>query len=197
MASTLDNIITSVSEENQRLDTINLCFVYFLALAETRRRGYRSDLFDALDHFKCFGADLPQDCDDATALRLRSLITEFIETCPVHPSVLAAFRILHNLSVGDELKSYFISKLKFFHAQGNAQAVFQLCTELEDLGVHVFRDEQGAFIPSRSSCEAEKNMGVARRFLERLSAEPNVSPNSGPAAPPGNSGPGEGPLSVT
>jgi hypothetical protein len=66
------------------------------------------------------------------------------------------------------LKGYFITKLRYFYAQGDAYTVYQLCTVLEDLGIEVFRDEKGAFIQSRSYCKAEVNLGVARRFLERL-----------------------------
>jgi hypothetical protein len=36
------------------------------------------------------------------------------------------------------------------------------------MGMKIFRDENGKFMQSRSSCEAEINMGVARRFLESL-----------------------------
>lgn len=175
METPLGNVIKSVSVEHQHQDAINLCFVYFAALAETKRRGHRSDLFDVLNHFECLAPDLPQDCDDGTATRLRTSISEFIDKCPSHPNIPAAFRILHNLSTGDELKNYFISKLRFFYGQGNAQAVFQLCSELEDMGMRVFRDERGGFIQSRSSCEAETNMGVARRFIERLNAEQSGS----------------------
>ena len=151
---------------------INECFVYFAALAETRQRGVLSNLFDFI------APELPRDCDDKTAVRLHKVITEFIEKCPSHPNVGSAFRILLNLSVSGDLKSYLISKLEFFYAQGNAHAVYQLCTVIEDAGMDVFRDERGAFIPSRSSNEAEKNLGVARRFLERQNAEPDGAGNS-------------------
>jgi len=66
------------------------------------------------------------------------------------------------------LKGYLIAKLKFFYAQGNAQNVFQICIVLTDMGMDIFRDEKGVFMTSRSSCESEINLGVARRFLERL-----------------------------
>jgi hypothetical protein len=197
MATPFDNIISSVAAEHQHMDAMNMCFVYFGALAETRRRGHRSDLFEALDGFKCLGADLPQDCDDATALRLRELITAFIEKCPGHPNTGYAFHTLLDLSVGDELRTYFISKLKYYYAQGDAQTVFQLCSILGDLGMDVFRDEKGAFIASRSSCEAETNMGVARRFLARLNAELGTAPNGGPARRFAKSEPSEGPPSVS
>jgi hypothetical protein len=172
MSTPLEDAIAAVSAEHEHMDPINLCFLYFAALAETRRRGAVSDLI------VCFSPDIPKECDDATAVRLHNVITDFIEKCSGHPSVGGAFRTLLTLGVGDDLKSYFISKLKFYHGQGDAHTVFQLCTVLADMGVDVFRDETGAFIPSQSSCEAEKNMGVARRFLERYSAEPG---NSRPA----------------
>jgi hypothetical protein len=41
----------------------------------------------------------------------------------------------------------------------------------------VFRDETGGFIPSRSYNEAEKNLAVARRFLERQNGEPDGAAN--------------------
>jgi hypothetical protein len=167
MPTSLDNLIQFVSAERQHVADVNMCFVYFAALAETRRRGHRSNLFEALDHFKCLEPGLPRDCDDEMALNLREVITQFIENCPGHPNIGGAFHILRDLSTGNELQSYFISKLKFHHAQGDAWAVHSLCTVLTDLGMDVFRDENGAFMQSRSSCEAETNMGVARRFLER------------------------------
>jgi len=148
--------------------TINDCFVYFAALAETRQRGALSNLFE------CLPSDLPKDCDEDTAVRLDNVITDFIEKCSNHPNVGSAFRILLNLSVDDDLKSYLISKLKFYFAQGDAHTVFQLCTVIEDLGLDVFRDENGAFMPSRSTNEAEKDLGVAGRFLERQNAKPSA-----------------------
>lgn len=164
MTTPLDNIVNAISAEEQHMAEINDCIIYFAALAETRRRGVPSDLFD------CLPSDLPKHCDDATAIRLHHVITEFVEKCPNHPNVGSAFRILLNLSVSGDLKSYLISKLKLYCAQGDAHTVFQLCTVIEDLGMDVFRDEKGAFIPSRSYNEAEKNLGVARRFLERQKA---------------------------
>jgi hypothetical protein len=161
MSTPIEDSITLVSAEEQPLAAVNDCFLYFAALAETRHRGAVSDLF------QCLASDLPTDCDDATALRLHNVIAEFIERCPGHPSVGSAFRILLHLHVSDDLKSYLLAKLKFYYAQGDAHTVYQLCTVIEDLGMNVFRDEAGAFIGSRSWNEAEKNLGVARRFLER------------------------------
>jgi hypothetical protein len=150
---------------------VNDCFLYFAALAETRHRGAVSDVF------QCLAPELSTDCDDETALRIRNVITEFIERCPSHPNVCSAFRILLHLDASDGLKSYLLAKLKFFYAQGDAQTVYQLCTVIEDLGMDVFRDETRAFIPSRSYNEAEKNLGVARRFLERQNGEPDGAAN--------------------
>ena len=75
------------------------------------------------------------------------------------------------------LEELLLAKLKFFYAKGDAHTVYQLCTVIEDLGMDVFRDESGAFIPSRGSNEAEKNLGVARRFLERQNGEPDGAAN--------------------
>jgi hypothetical protein len=191
MSTPLEDAIAAVSAEYEHMDAVNLCFLYFAALAETRRRGAVSDLFE------CFSTDIPKECDDATAVRLHNVITDFIEKCPCHPNVGSAFRTLLTLGVSDDLKGYFISKLKFYHGQGDAQTVFQLCTVLADMGVDVFRDETGAFIPSRSSCEAEQNLGVARRFLERCIAEPSAAPNGGPAASVDNPNAPGGPPSVS
>jgi hypothetical protein len=163
MPTQFDDIIGAVSSEDQHMTAINTCFIYFAELAETRRRGAVSNLFE------CLPADLPKDCDDARAARLHKVITEFIEKCPSHPNVISAFRTLLLLSVMD-LTGYFVDKLRFYHSQGNAYAVFQLCTVLEDLGLDVFRDEKGERMASRSSCEAEMNLGVARRFLKRHDA---------------------------
>lgn len=171
MCSPLQNAVGLVSAEEQHMAAVNDCFLYFAALAETRHRGAVSDLF------QCLAPELPTDCDDETALRLHNVITEFIERCPGHPSVGSAFRILLHLRVSDDLKNYLLAKLKFFCAQGDAHTVYQLCTVIEDLGMDVFRDETGAFIPSRSYNEAEKNLGVARRFLERQSGEPDGAAN--------------------
>jgi hypothetical protein len=168
MSTPLEKMMQLVSAERQHMAAFNVCFTYFAALAEIRRRGY-SDLFQFLP------ADLPQDCDDNTAARLDSFITDFIEKCPNHAYVGSAFHTLLILSARDDLKNYFISKLKFYYAQGDAFTVYQLCQVIEDCGVVVFRDEKGAFIGSRSSCEAERNMGVARRFLERLDGEQGCS----------------------
>ncbi len=150
---------------------VNDCFIYFAALAETRHRGAVPDLFE------CLPSDLPTDCDNDAALRIHNVVTEFIEKCPGHPNVGPAFRILLHLHASDDLKSYLLAKLKFFYAQGDAHTVYQLCTVIEDLGMDVFRDESGAFILSRSCNEAEKNLGVARRFLERQNGEPDGAAN--------------------
>jgi hypothetical protein len=161
MSTPIDDTISIVSAEEQRMAAVNNCFVYFAALAETRHRGAVSNLF------QCLPSDLPTDCDDDVALRIHNVITEFVEKCPAHPNVGSAFRILLHLHASDDLKGYLLAKLRFFYAQGDAHTVYQLCTVIEDLGMDVFRDESGAFIPSRGSNEAEKNLGVARRFLER------------------------------
>jgi hypothetical protein len=165
METPLDNSIKLLLDEQKHLAALNECFIYFAALAETRHRGYPSDLFE------CLGTDLPRVCDSETAARIHSAITQFIEECPNHPNVGSAFRILFNLGVENDLKEYFVSKLKFYYGQGDAQTVYQLCVVMEDLGLDVFRDERGAFIQSRGSPEGEKNLGVARRFLERHEAE--------------------------
>lgn len=93
---------------------------------------------------------------------------DFIEKCPGHPNVGSSFRTLLHLKVCDDLKSYLIEKLKFYYAQRNAGNVFQICVVLTDLGEDIFRDEKGVFMMSRSSCESEINLGVARRYLDRL-----------------------------
>ena len=172
MSTPLEDAINLVSAEEKRMSAVNDCFVYFAALAETRHRGAVSNLFQYLP------SDLPTDCDDNAALRIHNVITEFIEKCPAHPNVGSAFRILLHLHAIDDLKSYLLAKLMFFYAQGHAHAVYQLCTVIEDLGMDVFRDESGAFIPSRSYNEGEKNLGVARRFLERQNCDPDAAGNS-------------------
>ncbi len=172
MSTPLEDAINLVSAEEKRLSAVNDCFVYFAALAETRRRGVVSQLF------QCLRSDLPTHCDGDAALRIHNVITEFIEKCPAHPNVGSAFRILLHLDASDDLKSYLLAKLKFFYAQGDAHTVYQLCTVIEDLGMAVFRDESGAFIPSRGSNEAEKNLGVARRFLERQNSNPDATGKS-------------------
>jgi hypothetical protein len=179
MSASLDDTIALVSGEEAHMAAVNNCFIYFAALAETRRRGAVSDLFE------CLPSDLPKDCDDDTALRLHSIITEFIERCPSHPNVAPAFRILLDLQVSHDLKNYLVGRLKFYCAQGDAHVVYQLCTVIEDLGLDVFRDETGAFIPSRSYNEAEKNLGVARRFLERQKGEPGGAANGSQPIRPG------------
>ncbi len=162
MATPLDDVIRLVSDEDRHLAAINECFIYFAALAETRYRGAISDLFEVL------APDLPTVCDDETALRINNVIMDFIEKCPSHPNVGSSFRILLHLKVCDDLKGYLIEKLKFHYSQRNAGNVFQICVVLTDLGEDIFRDEKGIFMMSRSSCEAEINLGVARRYLERL-----------------------------
>jgi len=164
MTTHLDNVISIVAAEEQHMADVNDCFIYFAALAETRHRGAPSDLFD------CLPANIPKECDDDTAMKIHQVITEFIEKCSNHPNVGSAFRILLNLSVSSDLKSYLISKLRFYCNQGDAHTVYQLCIVIEDLGMDVFRDEQGAFIPSRGYNQAEQNLGVAKRFLERQNA---------------------------
>jgi hypothetical protein len=162
MPAPLDDIISLVSDEEQHSAAINQCFLYFAALAETRHRGVVSDLFDVLPE------GLPTDCDDKTALRIPKTITDFIEKCPSHPNVASCFHTLLHLKACDDLKAYLIDKLKLYYAQGNAQNVFHICIVLTDMGMHIFRDEKGVFMMSRSSCESEVNLGVARRLLERL-----------------------------
>jgi hypothetical protein len=158
----LEDIIKLVSSEEQHSAAINECFIYFAALAETRYRRAVSDLFEVLP------PGLPTDCNNEIALRLHQVITDFVEKCPSHPNVASSFRILFHLKAEDDLKDYLLSKLKFYYAQGDAQNVYQICIVLEDLGLEIFRDEKGAFMQSRSFCDAETNLGVARRFLERL-----------------------------
>jgi hypothetical protein len=196
MATSLDNVLNLVSVEHEHMEALNATFVYLAALAETKRRGH-STLWECLDHWGCLAPDLPQSCDDELARQLHVAITSFIEKCPGHPNVGSAFRIVRDLSPGPDSKAYFLAKLKYYYAQGDAQNVFQLCCVLTDLGMHIFRDEKGIFMMSRSSCEAETNMGVARRFLERLSVEPDAAPNGGPATELGKSEVSEGPPSVS
>jgi len=162
MSDPLNDIIRLVSEEEQHMASVNECFIYFAALAETRHWGFTSNLFEVLP------SGLPRDCDDKTARLLHQVITDFIEKCPSHPNVGGCFRILIYLNAGTDLKEYCISKLKSYYAQGNAPVVFQICVVLSDLGMEIFRDENGNFMQSRSYSAAEINMGVARRFLERL-----------------------------
>jgi hypothetical protein len=162
MTTPLDDIIRLVSNEEKHSAAINEGFVYFAALAETRYRGGVSDLFEVLP------PGLPTNCNNETALCLYRVITDFVEKCPFHPNVASSFRILFHLKAKGDLRDYLLSKLKFYYAQGDAQNVYQICIVLEDLGLEIFRDEKGAFLQSRSFCDAETNLGVARRFLERL-----------------------------
>ncbi len=174
MSTPLEQAIALVSAEDRHMSALNDCFIYFAALAETRHRRAVSDLFE------CLPAGYPTRCDDSTALQIHEAIIQFIEKNPHHPNVGSAFRNLLHLNASKNLRSYFLDKLRFLYAQGHAHAVFQLCIVLEDMGMDVFRDEAGHFIQSRSSCEAETNMGVARRFLERQNAEPGAAPNAAP-----------------
>lgn len=161
MSTPLDDSIAFVSAEETHMRAVNECFLYFAALAETRQRGVESDLFIGLP------PDLPKGCGDDTALRLHAVITDFIDNCPNHPNVCSAFRILLNLGASGDLERYLLGKLKLYCARGDAQTVYQLCIVIEDLGIEVFRDETGAFISSRGWDEAEVNLGVARRLLQR------------------------------
>src|ERR1700743_775500 len=145
MPSPLDDIITLVSNEQQHSARINECFLYFAALAESRRRGFVSDLFEVLPQ------GLPTDCDNEKARLIHKVITDFIEKCPSHPNVGSCFPTLLHLHAREILKDYCITKLKLYYVQGNAQNVFQICTVLTDLGVEIFRDENGALMQSRSS----------------------------------------------
>jgi hypothetical protein len=163
MTNPLDDTINLVASEEEHLRAINSCFIYFAALAETKHRGAVSDLFEC-----CVPPNYPTNCDGETVLRIHNVIVDFIEKCPSHPVVGSCFLTLLQLKASDNLKDYFIEKLKFFYAQGNAYNVFQICIVLTDMGMEIFRDENGKFMQSRSSCEAEVNMSVARRFLERL-----------------------------
>jgi hypothetical protein len=196
MATSVDNILNLVSGEHEHMEEISAGFVYLAALAETKRRGH-SALWECLDQWGCLASDFPRSCDDGLARRLHAAITSFIEECPSHPNVGLAFHVVRDLSPGPDSRAYFLSKLKHYYAQGDAHNVFQLCCVLTDLGMDIFRDERGEFMMSRSSCEAETNMGVARRFLERLRAEPDAAPDGGPARPLGNSGVSGGPTSVS
>ena len=162
MPTSLDDIIRLVSDEEEHSACINDCFIYFAALAETRHWGFTSDLFKVLP------PGLPTDCNEEKARLLHKVITDFIEKCPSHPNVGSCFRTLIYLNASKDLKDYCIAKLKLYYAQGNAYVVFAICLVLTDLGMEVFRDENGAFMPSRSYSATEINMGVARRFLERL-----------------------------
>jgi hypothetical protein len=165
MRTPLDGIVDLVAAEESHSRAINNCFIYFAALAETKHRGCVSDLFE------CLPPHLPTECNDVTALRVHRTIIEFIEKCSSHPNVGSCFRTLLHLNASDNLQDYLIDKLKFYYAQGNAHNVFQICIVLTDMGMDIFRDENGKFMLSRSSCAAEINMGVARRFLERLNQQ--------------------------
>jgi hypothetical protein len=158
----VDDMIAAISAEDEHLRAINQCFVYFAALAETRWRRQKSDLFEVLP------PGLATQCDDETASRLHDHIVDFVERCPSHPNVCSAFLVLLKLNARPNLDAYLISKLRHYCMQGDAHVVFQLCTVLEDLGMDVFRAEDGSFVLSRSYNEAEINLGVARRFLHRI-----------------------------
>ena len=134
---TLDDTIKLVIAEEQHSVAINVCFIYFAALAESRHRGAVSDLFQYLP------AGLLTKCDDDMAMRIHNLITDFIEKCPSHSNVASAFRILLHLNICDTLKDYLIEKLKLYYGQGNAHNVFQICIVLTDMGMEIFRDENG------------------------------------------------------
>jgi hypothetical protein len=161
MPTPLDDIIKLVSDEEQHFACINECFIYFAALAETRHWGFTSELFKVLP------PGLPTDCDDEKARLIHKAITDFIEKCPSHPNVGSCFRTLLLLNASEHLEDYCIAKLRLYYGQGDAHVVFQICTVLTDLGVDIFRDENGVLMQSRSSSAAEVNMGVARRFLSR------------------------------
>ncbi|HKB58528.1 MAG TPA: hypothetical protein VKC56_00640 [Gallionellaceae bacterium] len=161
MSETLDSIIAFVSAEKEHVRDMETCFLYFAALAETRIQGRESDLFIALPR------DLPRGCDDHTAQRLYQVITEFIDSCPNHPSVRPAFRILLNLGASEELERYLLDKLHLYSHWGDALIVGQLCLVLQDLGVATLLDENGERVTSWSANEVEQNLGYARRLLER------------------------------
>ena len=162
MSNPLEHTINLLAAEEEHSQAITRCIIYFAALAEARHRGGHSDLFEFLP------PNFPTGCDDETALRIHNVIIDFIEMCPSNPNVGGCFRTLLYLKASDNLQSYLIEKLKLFYGQGNAFNVFQICVVLTDMGLDIFRDENGKFMQSRSSCAAEINMGVARRFLERL-----------------------------
>ena len=140
---------------------VETCFLYFAALAETRARGWESDLFIALP------PDLPRACDDQMAQRLHQVITEFIDSCPNHPSVRSAFRILLNLGASENVERYLLDKLQLYYQWGNALIVGQLCLILQDLGVTTLLDQNGQRARSWGADEVEQNLGYARRLLER------------------------------
>src|SRR5215469_6573382 len=162
MSNALEETINLLTAEEEHSRAITICFIYFAALAETRYRGARSDLYE------CLPPNFLRDCDDDTALKIHNVIIDFIERCPSHPNVGGTFRTLLYLKASDNLEGYLIEKLKLYYGQGNAFNVFQICTVLTDMGLDIFRDESGKFMQSRGSNEAEVNMGVARRFLGRL-----------------------------
>src|SRR5215471_4173285 len=110
MSTPLDNVIALVSAEEEHMRAINKCFIYFAALAETRRRGTVSDLFE------CLSSELPKDCDEDTASRIHATITDFIKRCPSHPNVGSSFRILLNLRAIEHLETYLLDRLKFYYA---------------------------------------------------------------------------------
>jgi len=98
MPTPLDDAISLASAEEQHMAALNDCFLYFAALAETKRRGAVSDIF------QCLPSALPTKCDDETALRIHNVLTEFIERCPGHPIVGSTFRILLDLRAIDDLQ---------------------------------------------------------------------------------------------
>jgi hypothetical protein len=64
------------------------------------------------------------------------------------------------------LKELFVSTLRLNFEWRISSNVFHLLLALESLGEKVFYTEDGKFIGSRSSCDAEANFPVAKRYLE-------------------------------
>lgn len=163
--SVLNDCLSLISGEHERLAAVSDCLLYFRALAETRRQETVSILFEGLP------PDLPKDCDEETARRIHEVLIDFIEKCRHHPSIAMAFHTLVDLNVDPDLPKYLISKLRLYHAQGDAHTVYNLCILLENLRMEVFLDEKGERINSMCLFEGEKNLGVARRFLARLNPQ--------------------------
>lgn len=172
MLPPLDSLLGRIANEEAHLAETNEAFIYFSAVSESFRRKQRSSLFDHVPH-------LPAIEPSAEVLgSIRECLLNFVEQAHGHPNIGVAYTILGEIH-GKSPVDYFRTKLHFHYGQAQAGVCYQLCLVLEDLGEDVWRDENGAFIGSRSYNDMLVNLGVAQRYLARYAKAQGTPPRAG------------------
>lgn len=160
MKKSLKDAIHYLSLEDDRKVRLFEIMALFSAIAKTAHTGRRSDHYD-------FQEDYEEIKPNKEILKLvNNELTKFIKNFPNSLFTSMALQTKAYAS-GYKNKKYFLKELERFYQMGNAGEVYTILLILEDMGEKVWLDEKNKIITSRSCNEAEKNMGVARRYIKR------------------------------